>query len=212
MNDNWGGPGFSEYQGYMKGSDTANRQRQQELDMQTAAFNMQQQQLATLTKAFSPYLSGKIGFQPEQLASMRSQFLNNNAQTFNQAGQQVRQALGARGEGQGNLPVGGTYAAGIAPLMAAQAGSQSQGLLGLNVQNALQALQNQFNTGNLLSGNAAILTGTQGVAGNAASSALNSYINAKNQGFGSAFMGTLGSALGKGVGGGIGNALGGFPW
>jgi hypothetical protein len=193
-----------------KGASTADQQRQQELQMQQTAFATQQQQLATLNKAFSPYLSGTTGFTPQQLASMRSQFLNSNSSTFNQAGQQVRSALGARGEGTGTNPVGGTYGSGIASLMAAQAGSQSQGLLGINVQNAQQALQNQFNAGNILSGNAATLTGTQGVAGAGASSALNAYITAANQGFGNAFTTGLGGSIGKGLGaaatGGLGTA------
>ena len=131
-----------------KGSGTADSQRQSELKMQQQAFNTQQTQLAALTKAFSPYLSGQQGFNPQMMASMRSQFLNQNTGAFNQAGNQVRAALGARGEGTGSAPVGGTYGSGIASLMGAQAGSQAQGLLGLNVQNSQQALQNQFNAGN----------------------------------------------------------------
>lgn len=206
---NWGGPGYDMYDGQMKGSGTANAQRQQELDMQKQAFATQQQQLATLNKAFSGYLSGNQGYTPTQLASMRSQFLNSNSSTFNQAGNQVRSALAARGEGTGSNPVSGSYGGNIAQLLSAQAGSQSQGLLGINVSNAQQALQNQFNAGNILSGNAATLTGTQGVAGSAASSALNSYITAANTGFGNAFTTGLGGALGAGLGktvmGGIGS-------
>lgn len=196
-----------------KGASTADSQRQQELSMQTQAFQTQQAQIAALQKSFSPYLAGKTGFDPTQLASMRSQFLNQNSSTFNQAGQQVRSALASRGEGTGSQPAGGTYGSRISSLMAAQAGSQSQGLLGINVQNAQQALQNQFNAGNILSGNAATLTGTQGVSGAGASSALGSYINAANQGFGNAFTTGLGGAIGKGLGtgitGGVGSAFGG---
>lgn len=190
-----------------KGGDTANQQRQQELQMQQQAFQAQQAQLATLNKTFSPFLSGTTGFSPQMLASMRSQFLNSNSQTFNNAGQQVRAALGARGEGTGTNPVGGTYGSGIANLMAAQAGSQSQGLLGINVQNAQQALQNQFNAGNILSGNAATLTGTQGVAGAGASSALSSYIQGVNSGPLNTLLGGLGGGFGQAVGGAFGKGL-----
>jgi hypothetical protein len=179
---------------------TANSQRSQELAMQTDAYNTQKAQLATLTKAFSPYLSGGKGFTPQALAAMRSQFLNSNNSTFNQAGQMVRSALGARGEGTGANPVGGNYAAGLSNLLGAKAGSQSQGLLGLDVTNQQQALQNQFNAGNILSGNAATLTGTQGVSGAGASSALNSYINASNSGFLGSFQNALGGTLGKSLG------------
>lgn len=175
----------------------ADQQRKDELAMQKQAFATQQAQLAMLNKNFSPYLSGKVGFDPTQLSSMRSQFLNQNSSTFNQAGNQVRSALGSRGEGTGSAPVGGTYGSGIANLMAAQAGSQSQGLLGINVQNAQQALQNQFNAGNILSGNAATQTGTQGVAGAGASSALNSYVTASANSFGGSLASSAGNALGK---------------
>lgn len=192
---------------------TANSQRQQELNMQTQAFNTQQAQLATLNKSFSPYLSGNKGFTPQAMAAMQSQFLNSNNQTYNQAGQMVRSALGARGEGTGANPVGGNYAQGLSNLLGAKAGSQSQGLLGLQVTNQQQALQNQFNAGNLLSGNAATLTGTQGVGGAGASSALSSYITASNSGFLGSFQNSLGSTLGKGLGmgaiGGLGAATGG---
>jgi hypothetical protein len=195
-----------------KGSDTANRQRQSELQMQQQGFQTQMAQLAMLNKSLSPYLAGKTGFDPQLLASMRSQFLNQNTGAFNQAGNQVRAALGARGEGTGSAPVGGTYGSGIANLMGAQAQSQAGGLLGINVQNAQQALSNQFNAANVLSGNAATLTGTQGVAGAGASSALGSYIQGKNTGFGaslaSGFGGGLGGILGKGLGGGILGGLG----
>ena len=198
---------------YCKATTTADNQRKAELDMQTKAFNTQQAQLASLQKALSPYLSGKQGFDPSQLASMRSQFLNSNSSTFNQAGQQVREALGARGEGSGTNPVGGSYGGNIAQLLSARAGSQSQGLLGIDVQNSQQALQNQFNAANVLSGNAATLTGTQGVAGAGASSALNSYIQASNSGFSGTFQNALGGTLGKGLGlaaiGGLGMATGG---
>src|SRR5262249_15828429 len=157
--------------------------------------------LKDLNARFSGFLSGNQGFSPAAMAGMRSQFLNNNNAAYNQAGQQVRQALAARGSGTGQLPVGGDYTRGIAGLMGSRASSQSQGLLGLNLQNAIQAMNNQFNAGNILSGNAATLTGTQGVAGSGASNALNAYITAKNTGFGSSFTGALGGALGKGLGG-----------
>lgn len=197
---NWGGEGYAAYDGEMKVTSEADQQRKDELAMQKQAFATQQAQLAMLNKNFSPYLSGKTGYDPQLLASMRSQFLNQNTSTFNQAGNQVRAALGSRGEGTGAAPVGGTYGSGISSLMAAQAGNQSQGLLNINVQNAQQALQNQFNAGNILSGNAATQTGTQGVAGAGASSALNSLITASANSFGGSLASSAGSALGKQLG------------
>jgi len=192
-----------------KAGDTANKQRQQELDMQTKAFQAQQDQLNTLKTSLSPYLAGKTGLDPALLSALRSQFLNSNNATFNQAGQQVRAALGARGEGTGGQPVGGTYGSQISSLMGARAGSQSQGLLGVDVVNAQTALQNQMNAAQILSGNAATLTGTQGVAGAGASSALQSYIQAQANSFGGTFMRSLGGSLGAGIGGGLTGGLGG---
>jgi len=196
MNMNWGGEGYDPYDVQMKVASDADQQRKDELNMQKQAFATQQQQLAMLNKSFSPYLAGKTGFDPQLLASMRSQFLNQNAATFNQAGSAVKSALAARGEGTGGAPVGGTYGSGISNLMAAKAGSQAGGLMNINMQNAQQALQNQFNAGNILSGNAATQTGTQGVAGSAASSALQSYVTASANSFGGSLMSSLGKSLG----------------
>src|SRR6266850_5895673 len=165
-----------EYRGQVienKGQGTADRQRRAELSMQTQAFNAQQSQIADLKKAFSPYTTGAgQGFDPSMLAAMNTGALNTNAQQFQSAGQNVRSALLARGSGGGNLPVGGDYVRGISSLMGARGADLSSQLNAIRLQNASQAITNRFNAGNLLSGNAATLTGTQGVAGAGASSAL----------------------------------------
>lgn len=200
--ESWTGE-FYEYDGPVaecKGASTADAQRQQELGMQQQAFNAQMAQLNTLNQAMSPYLSGTQGYSPQLYGAMQSQFLNQNAGQFQNAGQAVRQALLARGGGLGNAPVSGDYTRGISSLMGAAASSQAQGILGLNQANAQQALQNQFNAGQLMMGGAGILGQTQGVAGSGASSALQSYIQAKNQGLMQQFMGGLGSGLGGGLG------------
>ena len=194
-----------------KGTDRAKQTQDQQMAMEKAAFAQQQGQIADLKKAFSPYTQGAgQGYDPATLAAMRSQFLNSNNQTFNQAGQDVRSALAARGSGTGDLPVGGDYTRGLSNLLGAQAGSQSQGLLGINVQNANQSLANRFNAGNLLSGNAATQVGTLGVTGAAGSNALNAYMNGANSGFTNAFTTGLGSALGKTLGGGNAGGFGGI--
>lgn len=194
-----------------KGSDSAKSIRDQEMKMNKQAFDTQQKMIAQLTKSFSPFLSGTKGFDPSAMAGMQSQFLNSNDSTFNQAGQQVREALGARGD-LGSNPVGGSFARGLSSLLGAKAGSQSQGLLGLQIQNALQGQNNMWNAGNILSGNAATLTGTQGVQANAMSNALNQFMNAENSGFGASFMSSFGKGLGglagTAVGGGLGKGLG----
>jgi hypothetical protein len=182
-----------------KGSDSAAAVRDKEFAMQKQGFDTQMAMIKQLSGALSPYLSGTKGFDPKAMAGMTSQFMNSNNQTFNQAGQMTREALGARGNTGGN-PAGGDYARGLSNLLGAKAGSQSQGLLGLQVQNALQAQNNMFNAGNILSGNAASLTGTQGVAGNAMSNALNQFMSSTNAGFGGSFVRGFGSSFGSGLG------------
>jgi len=191
-----------------KGADVAQQQRTQELQMQTDAFNRQMTQLSQLQSQLSPYLSAQgQGYTPEQMATMRSQFLNTNAQQFQNAGQSVREALMARGGGMGDMPISGDYTRGIASLMGAAASSQAQGLLGLQQQNAMQALQNKMAAAGILSGNAQTLTGTQGVGEQGASSALQSYITARNSGLMQQFMGGLGAGLGAAATGGISAGL-----
>ena len=191
--------------GLCKGQGTADKQRKVELQMQQDAFKAQQSQLADLKKAFSPYTTGAgQGFDPSMLAAMNTGALNTNAQQFQSAGQNVRSALLARGSGGGNLPVGGDYVRGISSLMGARGADLSSQLNAIRLQNASQAITNRFNAGNLLSGNAATLTGTQGVAGAGASSALQSYIQASNQ---PGFLSSFGSALGKGLGGGLAGGI-----
>lgn len=190
-----------------KGKDVANDQRKQELAMQKQAFDAQQARLTQLQNAFQGYTSGQgQGFSPQMLTALNTQALNQNAGAFNSAGAQVRSALAARGSGVGNLPVGGDYVRGIAGLQGARASDLASQLNNIRLQNAQQALVNRFNAGNLLSGNAATLTGTQGVAGAGASSALDSYIKAANTGFLSSFTNAFGGALGHTLGGGNVNA------
>lgn len=206
---NWGGGDYPTYAGEMKGSDRAKDVREKEFAMQKAAFDKQMSQLDKITKAFQPFLDKSTGFDPAAKASMTSQFLNNNDATFNQAGSMVREALGARGNTGGN-PVGGDFTRGLSGLLGARAGSQSQGLLGINIQDAQQAIMNKFNAGNLMSGNAATLTGTQGVSGSAMSNALNQEMQSLNSGFGASFMSSFGNTLGHTLGGG--NASKGAGW
>lgn len=158
------------------------------------------------TQAVKDFLSGNKGFAPDQLAAMRSQFLNSNSQTFNDAGSQVRAYLASKGANGGTLPVGGDTVRGIASLEGARASSQSSGLLGLDVTNAQQALSNLFNASNVFSGNAA--SSNVGTFNGGASGALNSYIAAANTGFGNAFTSGLGGALGKGIGAGLTGGIG----
>jgi hypothetical protein len=162
----------------------------------------------------SQYLTGNQGFSPEQLALMKSQFLNSNDAAFNNAGEGVRSALVSRGVGNGQLPVGGDFVRGIAGLEGAKASAQSQGLMGIDLSNLQQALNNKFNTASLLNGQGAMLANNVGTFNSGASNALNTYVQAANQGFGNAFTSAFGSSLGKGLGSlatfGLGSAAGGL--
>jgi len=182
-----------------------NQLQQQALDQQKA---IRDQIMGSVGK----YLSGNIGFDPQQLAIMQSQFLNQNTANFNQAGSAVRSALASRGAGGGDIPVGGDFVRGISSLEGAKASSQSQGILGTNLANLQQALTNQFNAASVASGQSAQLGNNIGVFGSGANNALNQYVQASQSGFMNQLGKGFGSALGQGIGaiatGGIGASLG----
>lgn len=169
---------------------------QQQLTQQKAIQDQMQ-------NTFGKYLSGDIGFSPEQMSVLQSQFMNQNTGAFNSAGANVRSALSARGSGNGDLPVGGDYTRGIAELEGAKASSQSQGLLGLQAQSLAQALQNKFNAGSIINGQSAQLGQNVGTFNSGANNALNTYVQAANTGFGNAFTTAFGGSLGKGLGSGL---------
>lgn len=173
--------------------DLQNKLTQQQLTRQNA---LQDQ----ATNAVSGDLSGNNGFSPELMAALQSQFQNQNTGAFQSAGANVRAALASKGAGLGDLPTGGDFTRGIAELEDAKASSQSQGLLGLGIQNLQQALSNKYNAANVLTGNAAQVGGTVGNFNSGANNALNTYVSAANQGFSNAFTSAFGGSLGKGLG------------
>jgi hypothetical protein len=185
---------------WAKGDGTAKAQLNLQNQLTKQQLNRQNSFQDAATNAVKEFLSGNKGFAPDQLAAMRSQFLNSNSQTFNNAGEQVRAYLQSKGANGGDLPVGGDTVRGIASLEGARAGSQSSGLLGIDVTNAQQALANLFNAANVFGGNAA--ESNVGTFNGGASNALNQYVMAKNTGFGNAFTSSFGGALGKLDGGG----------
>lgn len=182
-----------------------NKLTQQELDRQHA---IQDSIKATLSK----YLSGNgEGFSPEQLALLKSQFLNSNDAAFNNAGENARAAMVARGMGNGMLPVGGDFARQMG-LEGMRASAQSQGLMGIDLSSLAQAINNKFNAASVMSGQGAQIGANVGLFNQGANNALNEYMKAANSGFGAMFMRALGAGLGGGVAsavtGGIGGALG----
>lgn len=206
---NWGGGSYPTYDGEMKGSDSAKSVRDAEFKMQKTAFDKQMATIDKLLAAFGKDLSGKEGFDPALKASMRSQFLNSNDSTFNQAGDLVRENLGKTGNTGGD-PGGGDVTRLLSRLFGAKASSQSGGLLDINIKDAMQAITNKFNAGSILSGNAATLTGPQSIGESGTLSALREQLNADNSGFGASFLSSFGTTLGHTAGGG--NARPGAGW
>lgn len=171
--------------------------------------NLLNQYLSQSRNALTPFISGAgQGFDPLQLALMKSGFLNNAAQNYGNANSQVMNALARRGSA-GNGPVGGDYTRGIAGLQAAQAGTVSSGLAGIEQNNLAQALQNKFNALGLLQGNMGQINNALGSYNSLTGSALGDYVKAMGQSFGGKLMGTLGGGLGQALGefttGGLGS-------
>ena len=162
-----------------KGGDEAKAAQKRNEDRQDKAFTFQMSQMQDVKNAMQKYLSGNIGFDPQQLAAMTSQFMGQNANDFNQARAGVTSLLASRGAGGGQTPVGGDYTRGMSGLFGSEAQSLAGGMNSIRMQNALQALNNKFQASNVLSGNAAALSSPISTFGSGASNALNQYMSAE---------------------------------
>ena len=173
--------------------------------LQREAFNLQKSQLESLKGALeSRYLTGDEGFSPEQTAMLNANFLDEIAGAKQSAGRNVRSALGSRGFGGGDLPVGGAFTRQVAGMESAFGTAKATGLRDIRLANIAQALTNKFNTANILSGNAATLSSPIASFGSGAANALNQRIYAGTAPtILSGFMGGLGQGLGQGISGGI---------
>jgi len=174
--------------------------------MQQAQQKAQNDLLQGNKTAFSPYLTGNMGFTPQQLAALNSQALDQNALRFNQATQATNANLAARGEGLGNTPGSGVAATGYGNLQAAKAGDLADSLRTVTLNNAQQGLANQFNAGSLLSGNAQTYAGNVGTYGAGANTALGDLTQAQGNTWQSQFGKALGGALGSAGAGFVGGA------
>jgi hypothetical protein len=181
-----------------------------QLNSQNALQQQQQaaqnQLLQQNNAALSPYLSGNQGFTPQQLAAMNSQAMDQNALQYNGATQAANSQLAARGEGLGNTPGSGVQAGVYGNLQAQKAGNLSNSLQTVTLNNAQQALANQFNAASVLSGNAQTYAGNVGTYGQGANSALGNLTQAQ----GNTWQNQFGKALGSGLGGAAGAFGGGF--
>ncbi len=196
------------------GTGTSKDQLKRQNDLQQQAIDQQKAIRDQIMGSVGKYLSGNIGFDPQQLAIMQSQFLNQNSANFNQAGASVLASLRSRGVAGGDSPGGGDLTRGLEALQSARASSQSQGILGTNLADLQQALTNKFNAASVAAGQSAQLGSNIGTFGQGANNALNEYVQASSNGFFSQFAKGLGSGLGSGVAsmatGGIGASLGGI--
>lgn len=195
-----------------KGDETAQAQLNTQNQLTQQQLDLENKTHSQISDAVSGDLSGTNGFSPQLLAMLQSQFQNQNTGAFQSAGENVRSALASKGAGLGDLPVGGDFTRGIAELEGAKASSQSQGLLGLGIQNLQQGLTNKYNAASVLSGNAAQLGSNVSSFNSGAQSALGSYVQAANApGFLSSFATALGGGLGKLGATAAGIGLGGIP-
>lgn len=185
-----------------KGDGTSKDVLKEQQKLQQDAYNNLLARQNQVSGAVSKYLSGNVGFDPAQLAALRTQFLNQNAQAFNTAGQNVRTALLRSGSMTGTAPLGGDAVRGIAGLQGAEANNVSQGLTGINLQNLQQMLANQFNAASLINGQAAQLASPINSFTGGIGNALSNYVQASNTGFGNSFANSFGRALGNTLGGG----------
>jgi len=190
------------------GTGTSKDQLKRQNDLQQQAIDQQKALREQIMGSVGKYLTGAgEGFDPKQLAIMQAQFLDQNANAGKQAGQNVMGQLAARGGAGGALPVGGDFARSLEGLQGHIATSQSQGILGTNLANLQQALNNRFNAASVASGQSAQLGNDIGIFGSGASNALNNYVQASQSGF----MNQFGKALGSGLGSAASSiATGGF--
>lgn len=189
------------------GDDEAEEQRK--LNNRLVAEQLaEQKRLQALVESFASQWKD-MGFSPEQLSFMTSQFLNENDAAFRSANSNVRSSLAARGAGTGEIPIGGDYARDIAELEGMQGAAQSQGLLGIKLADQEQRERNRANYVNAITGNAVQTGATIPTFSSGASNALNAFVQAKSNGFGSAFKNAFGGALGQGFGKVL---TGGNPW
>ena len=190
------------------GSGTSKDQLKQQNALQQQAFDLMKQAQGKVSGAVSQYLSGNVGFDPQQLALLKSQFLNSNAQNYKTAGANVRTALLRSGSLNSSTPMGGDAVRGIAGLEGSLANSTSGGLANIDLQNLSQALNNKFNAASLINGQAAQLASPIATFGSGANNALDQYVQSQQSTLGNMLFKGLGSSLGQGIGAGITGGFG----
>jgi hypothetical protein len=167
---------------------------------QDSAVSRQNNLLDLIKNSTSQYLSGDVGFNPQQLALMRSQFLNQTTKSYAGAKSNLMSMLQSRGAAGGNMPSGGDAVRGLSGLEGSYASDRSSGLANIDLSNLSQMLSNKWNAIGALSGGAGQYGSQANMFGSEGSNALNTYSDALKSGFGGQFMSTLGKTLGSGLG------------
>jgi hypothetical protein len=197
------------------GSGTSKDQLKEQNALQKEAFTNMQGIQQSVRDALGKYMSGNVGFDPAQLAAMKSQFLNTTANQYQNAGSNLRTALLRTGSASSSMPAGGDFVRGVAGLEGGLASTTSSGLANIDLQDLSQALTNKFNAASVINGQAAQLASPISTFGAGASNALSNYVQSQQSTFGNmlarGFGSALGSGLGAGVSGGIGGVLSGLP-
>jgi hypothetical protein len=104
-----------------------------------------------VTGAMSPYLSGNIGYTPEQMKALNTQGMAQTSQGYDSAESNLRAALLAHGEG-GGQPLSGEAIGNMAELQAGLA-NQTSSMRNSNLLSSYnQALTNKFNAANAMMG------------------------------------------------------------
>jgi hypothetical protein len=104
------------------------------------------------TDSTKDWLTGNVGFSPEMLSMLISQFQNNTSQQEQSAGNEVRSALQGRGSTPSDAPVGGDFVRNLSALKGLFASSRATGIKDIGIQNLMQALQNKQFAVNLRAG------------------------------------------------------------
>lgn len=193
----------------------AEEQRQLNNRLMQEQLAMQRNILSQIQGGVGQFLTEEgQGFDDATLAALRGQAIEAVPAQFDDARKRLMVALTRKGGMGGNLPVSGDFLKGLGAFEAEQEKTKAGMLRDVTVQNALQKLQNRFNSANALLGVGAQFDPSQFTSG--AASALGSRVNAANAadrpGFfgqlGGAFAGALGQGLGRGASAGIGSLFG----
>lgn len=191
----------------------AKQQEQQNNARANARLQAGQGYEKSATDATKDWLGGNVGFSPELLQMLISQFQNNTSQQEQSAGGEVRSAMQGRGSMPSDGPVGGDFVRNLSALKGLFASSRATGIKDIGIQNLMQALSNKQFAVNLRAG-LAQNAGNQALGwGQQANQNITQVHDAFRPGFfenlGNSFAKALPGAILGGVSGGLSGILSG---